>query len=93
MRQDPFPPTHAVTVPDLGVDGAPIRLVTWLVPLDARVIPGERLAEIEADGAVFQLDAPLNGVLTELRAAPDEIVTVGQTLAVITRGEADDLDQ
>lgn len=88
MKQEAFDPRLVnVTVPELGAGADSIRLVTWLVPVKARVIPGERIAELLTQGAVFQLEAPAEGTLWAQLAAPGEAVHAGQSIATIRRDE------
>ncbi len=84
MKQDPFAAGRIqVVIPDLGTDGRPIRLVNWLVPTGASVIPGERLAELLAEGTVFQLEAPAEGRLSRRRAASGKLLAPGDVIATI----------
>lgn len=84
MKQEAFDPQLVnVTVPELGAGADSIRLVTWLVPVRARVIPGERIAELLTQGSVFQLESPAEGTVWAQLAAPGETVRVGQPIATI----------
>ncbi|SFJ65197.1 hypothetical protein [Planctomicrobium piriforme] len=81
MNQDTFRDGFAaVAAPDLGGEGQPIRFITWLVPAPARVIPGERIAELLVQGTLFQLDADAEGVLEEQLVQPGQTVVPGETL-------------
>jgi len=85
MNQDPFPPrTIDVLLPDLESGDDPVRFVTWLVAEGARVIPGERIAELLTQGIVWQLEATASGILTQLSAQPGRVVSSGELLARIT---------
>jgi pyruvate/2-oxoglutarate dehydrogenase complex dihydrolipoamide acyltransferase (E2) component len=80
MRQDPFEPVEVV-VPTLSAEGEAIEFVNWLVPPESEVIEGERIAELLTHGILFHLDAPADGLLTDLRATPGTRVREGEVLA------------
>ncbi len=70
-----------VTLPELGVPRALLSL--WLVEAGARVEQGERLLEILAGAATFDVAAPISGRLVERCALPPEPVLPGQVLGYI----------
>lgn len=82
MKQDPFSNLeNDVTVPDLETGSAEVTFVTWLVPSGSNVIPGERIAELLAEGILFQLESPAEGRLTRLKAKPGEVLSPGAQIA------------
>lgn len=84
MNQDAFPERLlSVPVPELGVGQNSIRLMTWLVPIGAEVICGERLAEIITQGILVCVEAPEDGILKEQRVNPGDPLQAGQVLAII----------
>jgi pyruvate/2-oxoglutarate dehydrogenase complex dihydrolipoamide acyltransferase (E2) component len=74
---------HTLQLPDLGIDDQPIALSVWLVKRGAKVREGEPLVEVHCGGATVDLSSPCEGILTEKLAQEDDILTVGQNLAVI----------
>lgn len=54
-----------VRVPDLGLEGWPIRLAGWLVPVGQHVLAGDPLAELVVADALVDLASPINGYLVE----------------------------
>jgi 2-oxoglutarate dehydrogenase E2 component (dihydrolipoamide succinyltransferase) len=72
-----------ILVPDLGLDGVPIRVSVWLVRRGQRVAAGEPVVEILAGPATVDLSAPDDGVLAEKLVREDEAVEVGQAVGVI----------
>jgi pyruvate/2-oxoglutarate dehydrogenase complex dihydrolipoamide acyltransferase (E2) component len=85
MNQDPlFPCTIPIVLPDLGTGGTPVRFVLWLVAEQAHVIPGERIAEVLAEGTLFQIDAEVEGDVLQLSAQPGLLYQPGETLGLIT---------
>lgn len=84
MKQDAFKSDDIpVQVPDLGAGETPLGFVTWLVPRNARVIPGERIAELLAQGIVFLLESPAEGRLVRQIARAGEAVHCGDVIALI----------
>lgn len=73
-----------VTMPDLGVPRASLSL--WFVEAGDRVEEGERLLEVLAGPATFDLSAPAAGRLTRRTVLPDDSVVPGQVLGYIEDG-------
>jgi 2-oxoisovalerate dehydrogenase E1 component len=57
-----------------------VRVVAWLARPGDTVAPGQAIAEMEADKAVFELVAPTAGRIVESIAAPGVAVRVGEPL-------------
>jgi 2-oxoglutarate dehydrogenase E2 component (dihydrolipoamide succinyltransferase) len=74
---------YELTLPDLGIDDQPITVSSWFVKKGTRVKDDEPLVEVLCGGVTVDLPAGASGILIEKSVAEDEIVTVGQTLAVI----------
>jgi pyruvate/2-oxoglutarate dehydrogenase complex dihydrolipoamide acyltransferase (E2) component len=70
-----------ITVPDLGSDRATFSL--WHVQVGDRVTEGDRVAEVLIPGAVFDVPAPVSGVLAERTAQPNDPLAPGQVLGEI----------
>jgi pyruvate/2-oxoglutarate dehydrogenase complex dihydrolipoamide acyltransferase (E2) component len=70
-------------VPDLGLPAVAISVSVWLLPLGARVLPGDRIVELLAGDATVDVAAPVGGVLAQRRVREDEQVVPGQVLALI----------
>jgi pyruvate/2-oxoglutarate dehydrogenase complex dihydrolipoamide acyltransferase (E2) component len=75
-----------VTMPDLGVSRAVLSL--WFVEPGSMVEEGERLLEILAGAATFDLAAPASGRLVECCARPTDRVLPGQVLGYIEDDKA-----
>jgi pyruvate dehydrogenase E2 component (dihydrolipoamide acetyltransferase) len=78
--------SHMLQLPDLGIDDQPIALSVWLVKRGSKVREGEPLVEVHCGGATVDLPSPCEGILAEKLAQEDEILTVGQNLAVLEEG-------
>jgi pyruvate/2-oxoglutarate dehydrogenase complex dihydrolipoamide acyltransferase (E2) component len=76
-------PRHEIKLPDLGMDDQPITVSLWLVKQSARVSEDEPLLEVLCGPATVDLPAPIAGVLVEKLVAEDDLLKVGQTLAII----------
>jgi pyruvate/2-oxoglutarate dehydrogenase complex dihydrolipoamide acyltransferase (E2) component len=72
-----------LTLPDLGIDDQPIFLSVWLAKRGAKVREGEPLVEVLCGGVTVDLPSPGDGILAEKLVAEDEMLSVGQRLAVI----------
>jgi pyruvate/2-oxoglutarate dehydrogenase complex dihydrolipoamide acyltransferase (E2) component len=80
-------PRHELKLPDLGLDDQRVVVSLWLVKRGARVVEGGRLLEVLAGTAVIDLPAPVSGTLVETLVGTDDVVRVGQRLAVIEADE------
>jgi pyruvate/2-oxoglutarate dehydrogenase complex dihydrolipoamide acyltransferase (E2) component len=70
-----------ILLPELGA--APLALSVWFADLGDQVYEGDRLVEVLADGATFDVSAPATGRLAEKRAWPDDHLAPGQVLGVV----------
>ncbi len=70
-----------LVVPDLGIEGVPLSLSLWLVPVGAEVLEGDRVVELLAGGASIDLGAPVAGRLVRQLVDEDEPVAAGTVLA------------
>ena len=77
---------HELIMPDLGIDEVPIVVSLWLVELGSRVAEGEHVLEVLAGPVTVDLPAPAAGELIETLVAEDDVLAVGQRLAVIESG-------
>ena len=70
-------------MPDLSANEAEIKVVRWLVKPGQPVQRGQGLLEVETDKASVEVEAIASGILREICAAPDEVVPIGDIIAVI----------
>lgn len=59
------------------------RIVEWLKKEGDSVREGEPIARIEAEKAVYELEAPKTGILKKILANPGDVIPVGKPIAVI----------
>jgi pyruvate/2-oxoglutarate dehydrogenase complex dihydrolipoamide acyltransferase (E2) component len=64
-----------------------VRLSLWFAAPGESVLEGERLVEVLAAGASFDVAAPATGRLVERRAWPRDLLTPGQVLGEIEAEE------
>src|SRR5947199_6300311 len=69
-------------MPDLATTDSDIKLIRWLVQPGQPVQRGQPLCEIETDKATSEVESIATGLLKEVRALPDELVAVGQVIAI-----------
>ena len=79
--------TIELRLPNLDLPGAAISASCWHAQVGQRVIEGDRLLEVLAGDAIVDLPAPASGKLIERTVQADDVLHVGQVLALI---EADD---
>jgi pyruvate/2-oxoglutarate dehydrogenase complex dihydrolipoamide acyltransferase (E2) component len=70
-----------VVLPDLGA--SPLWLSLWFAEPGDEVLEGERLVEVLAAGATFDVSAPATGRLVERHAWPLDRLVPGQVLGVV----------
>ncbi|MHB8627737.1 MAG: dihydrolipoamide acetyltransferase family protein [Aggregatilineales bacterium] len=75
-----------VVLPNLGFGMEEGKLIAWLKQPGDAVKKGEPIAEIESDKATVQLEAVVDGTLTETLYPADSVVPVGAVLAHISTG-------
>jgi pyruvate/2-oxoglutarate dehydrogenase complex dihydrolipoamide acyltransferase (E2) component len=73
-----------VEVPDLGLEGGDqATVVEWRCEEGDTVEEGEFICELESENGTVEVTAPITGVVVERIVEEDEIVRVGETLALI----------
>jgi pyruvate/2-oxoglutarate dehydrogenase complex dihydrolipoamide acyltransferase (E2) component len=71
----------AVVLPEVG--WAEARVSVWFAEPGDHVYAGDRLVEVVAAGASFDVPAPVTGRLTERVVFPPDVVRPGQTLGAV----------
>jgi pyruvate dehydrogenase E2 component (dihydrolipoamide acetyltransferase) len=80
---------YDLKVPEAGFSVPEATVIKWHKDIGDYVREGETVVSIETDKVNVELPAPGNGILTEIRYQPGEVVAVGDVLGVITsRDEA-----
>ncbi len=90
------PEKPAAATPDFAdVDGIPIimphqdltitkaTVVRWLVQVGDRITQGQGVIEVETDKALSEIEAPAEGVLTQIIAHEQTVVVLGELLGVM----------
>ncbi len=79
----------SVVMPALEMAQETGKLVAWRKKEGERVTKGEPLLEIETDKAVFEVEAPADGILAGVKAEEGAEIPVGRTIAwIVAPGEA-----
>ena len=83
-----------VEVPDLGLDGGDqATVVEWHFDEAESVQEGECLLELECESGGIEIMSPVTGVLVERVVEEDEIVRVGELLAILeARSDSEFID-
>ena len=78
----------AVILPDLGTGpDVPIFVSHWFVARGGRVWEGDRLVEVLAGPATFDVPSPVSGRLAEIRGLEDDRVTAGSVLGLVATAD------
>jgi len=77
------PMATKVTMPQLGESVVEGTIGKWLVSVGQTVAKDEPIVEILTDKADSELPAPIAGVVTQLLAAEDDIIAVGDPICEI----------
>ncbi len=72
-----------VQLPQLGESVAEGIITAWLVAVGDTVTADQPIVEISTDKVDTEIPTPIAGTVTELRAAVDDTVQVGEVIAVI----------
>ncbi len=70
-------------MPDLAATESEIRIGQWLIAPGDKIERGQHLLEVETDKAAMEVESPVGGVLAEILFPENEVVSVGQVIAVI----------
>jgi pyruvate/2-oxoglutarate dehydrogenase complex dihydrolipoamide acyltransferase (E2) component len=76
-----------VLLPQWGMGMNEGTVVEWKKKVGDPVVEGEIIAEIEAEKATQELDAPATGVISEIRVQVNEETKVRTVLAIIETDE------
>ncbi len=79
---------NEVTMPSMGADMTEGTIVKWLKSEGDEVKRGDKLAEIETDKTVVEMESYGDGILKKIVVAEGQVVPVGQLIAYV--GEDDD---
>jgi pyruvate/2-oxoglutarate dehydrogenase complex dihydrolipoamide acyltransferase (E2) component len=77
-----------VILPDLGTGpDTPIVVSHWFAARGERVWEGERLVEVLAGPATFDVPSPVTGLLAEIHVREDDRVEAGYVLGLVAATE------
>lgn len=80
---------NPVKLPPIATDTTDGTLVRWLVAVGDSVEEGQVLAEVDTAKVLFEVEAPVRGMVIQLLVSEGEDVQVGETLAWLGQpGEA-----
>jgi pyruvate/2-oxoglutarate dehydrogenase complex dihydrolipoamide acyltransferase (E2) component len=74
---------HPIHLPDLGLEGSPVRASVWLSALGSDVVAGDRVLEVVAGSISVDLPAPATGRLVKKTVDEEDVLEVGQILGII----------
>ena len=76
-----------VRMPQMGSSVHESTVVEWRKGVGEAVVRGEVLIAAESDKVDFEIDAPANGVLKEIKVNAEETIPVGEVLGLIETEE------
>ena len=77
-----------ITVPALGESIVEATVGRWLKKPGDAVVQGDALVELETDKVNLEVQAQESGMLSEVRKAEGETVTIGEVLGILSEGAA-----
>ncbi len=77
-----------VVVPALGESVTEGTVAQWMKQVGEVVTADEPLVELETDKVTLEVNAPVTGVLSEIKVSEGSTVEVGTVLAIVTGGAA-----
>ena len=74
-----------VKIPQMGLTTEEVTLDEWLVSEGDSVSAGDVLANLQADKAIIELEAPSGGTVSELLVPADEeeLLEIGTSVAIL----------
>jgi pyruvate/2-oxoglutarate dehydrogenase complex dihydrolipoamide acyltransferase (E2) component len=72
-----------IVMPQLGNEIEEAQIDEWLKQVGDSVRAGEQILTITTPKLTMEIEAPVSGVLKEIRVEADELASVGATLGVI----------
>ena len=79
---------NEITMPSMGADMTEGTIVKWLKNEGDKVSKGDKLAEIETDKTVVEMEAYNEGFLRKITSSEGSVVKVGKIIGYI--GEMDE---
>lgn len=76
-----------IKVPSLGESVQSATIARWLKAVGDGVEQDEPLVELETDKVTLEVNAPMSGVLTEIRSPEGETVNVGDIIGALKEGQ------
>ncbi|WP_024772700.1 dihydrolipoamide acetyltransferase family protein [Aquimarina macrocephali] len=75
--------TVELKMPKMGESISEATILNWLKNVGDTVEEDETILEVATDKVDSEVPSPCNGVITEIRYQPNEVVEIGQVIAVI----------
>ncbi len=72
-----------VVIPQLGNEIDEAEIDEWITSVGQRVTLGDQLLSITTPKLTMEIEAPANGVLSEIKVAAGELVKTGDVIAII----------
>ncbi|MEI6107512.1 MAG: biotin/lipoyl-containing protein [Opitutae bacterium] len=76
-----------VPMPAMGATVSELTILRIAVAPGSRVNKGQKLAELESDKSAFDFEAPADGTILEVKAAPGDVKSSGQAIFRMATGD------
>ena len=82
---------HDLVLPEVGLDpNLEMRVSLWFVEKGDEVLEGDRLVEILAGSITFDVPNPVNGRVVDILMEEEDVVRVGDVLAIVEAEEEEE---
>ncbi|WP_108868817.1 dihydrolipoamide acetyltransferase family protein [Aquimarina aquimarini] len=78
--------TVELKMPKMGESISEATILNWLKNVGDTVEEDETILEVATDKVDSEVPSPCNGVIAEIRYQPNEVVEIGQVIAIINAG-------
>ena len=77
-----------LVIPKMGESISEATIITWLKNVGDPIEEDETVLEIATDKVDTDVPSPVNGILHKILAQPNDVVPVGQAIALIETDQA-----
>ncbi|QHI36792.1 Dihydrolipoyllysine-residue acetyltransferase component of pyruvate dehydrogenase complex [Kordia antarctica] len=86
-------PIISVKMPKMGESISEATIISWLKNVGDTIEIDETILEVATDKVDSEVPSPCTGVITEIRFQPNDIVPVGEIIALIDASETANIEQ
>ena len=79
--------THNIKLPKLSDAMNQATIKRWLKSIGEPLMKGEAIAEVETGSVILPIMSTAEGMITDFLIKEDEVVSIGNTIAVVAENE------